>query len=289
MGLSTRTLPSMDRGRLCPGVRPGHPSPHGTSRLGRSWSACAKRALRFSRCGPASSRLRRTVLLVRRSFREAGFLLSPVMIFLRPWFAWRFQELTGEIFFARSPRAGRAGSNAREFAGLKSPVPKGQVIDLERDFGAKISRRKICRAMGPWNSAAGPSPRARRRARPQGNRQGLKALFRKIKLLILKRISAQKFFAGEFAVRLSGDAVQSVSFHAGEDGRVERPATGARGPSTSAYVFAALANDLPCSFPCLTGETSNGDRTNCGGRAVHFFTRGTGGYQANVRKETVPS
>jgi hypothetical protein len=52
------------------------------------------------------------------------------MIFPRRWCGWRFREITGEIFFARSPRAGRAGPTARKLAGRKSPVPKAQVIDF---------------------------------------------------------------------------------------------------------------------------------------------------------------
>jgi hypothetical protein len=73
------------------------------------------------------------------------------MIFLRPWFARRFQEVTGEIFFARSPRAGRAGLNARKSAGRKSPVPKGQVSDFIESFALQNFFAKIRRS---WSACA---------------------------------------------------------------------------------------------------------------------------------------
>jgi hypothetical protein len=68
-------------------------------------SSHADRAARpmffFPRPHPASreARFRRTKRLIPRRVGEASFLLSPVMIFLRPWFARRFREITGEIFF----------------------------------------------------------------------------------------------------------------------------------------------------------------------------------------------
>src|SRR5580658_8014146 len=65
-----------------------------------------------------------------RQMAEIRLLFFPVTMFLRPWFAWRFQEITGEIFFARSLRRGRAGTNAGKSAGRRSPVPKGQVSDF---------------------------------------------------------------------------------------------------------------------------------------------------------------
>ena len=83
----------------------------------------------FARRAIVSAPSRASARLNRRQI-ENGLLLSPVMIFPRRWFARRFRELTGEFFFVRSARTGRAGATARKSAGRKSPVPKHQVIDL---------------------------------------------------------------------------------------------------------------------------------------------------------------
>src|ERR1700722_1635025 len=113
----TQTLPSMDRGRLWPGARPGHPRPH-----------------------PATRKLRRTVVRIQRSIRADGLLLSPVMIFLSHWFIWIFPEITGEIFL-----------------------------------------RVRCA-----------------QARPHGNMQGEKALFQKVKCLILLSLLPCKIFSRKY-------------------------------------------------------------------------------------------
>ena len=73
----------------------------------------------------------------RQQMAEGRRLLLPVMIFPRPWFGWRFREITGEIFLARSPRADHAGPTARKYAGRKSPDPKCQSIEFIGYFGAK--------------------------------------------------------------------------------------------------------------------------------------------------------
>ena len=109
---------------------------------------CARAARRAAFARPAHRAMVSSRAHSRRNRQQTGDnrrLLSPVMIFLRLWFGWRFCELTGEIFFARSPRASRArsaGATARKSAGLKSPVPKHQVFDSIESFALQNFSRK---------------------------------------------------------------------------------------------------------------------------------------------------
>ena len=99
---------------------------------------------RLPRRAIAWAHLRANTRKNRRQMAENRRLLLPVMIFPRSWFGWRFREITGEIFFARSPRVDHTGSNARKFAGRKSPDLEVQMSDFIESFALqKVSRKML--------------------------------------------------------------------------------------------------------------------------------------------------
>jgi hypothetical protein len=103
--------------------------------------------------------------------QKAELLLSPVTLSETPRFAWKFAEITGEFFSAHSPRAGRSLSKENALRSrLRTPLESGAPSGF---FASRI----------------------------QGHPQGLKALFRKVKSLILQRISPCKIFAQMILVR----------------------------------------------------------------------------------------
>src|ERR1700733_15371540 len=104
--------------------------------------ARAARSAEFPRRAIVSAPSRANARKNRRHIAESRLLLSPVLIFPRRWFGWRFPKITGEIFFARSPRAGRARATARKCAGRNSPVPKGQVVEFIESFALQNFREK---------------------------------------------------------------------------------------------------------------------------------------------------
>ena len=138
-------------------------------------SAAERQATRVDGAPRSSRALTRAIHFPfeRRRKRKSrpSLLLSPVMIFLRHCFAWKFPEVTGEIFFVSSVRA---GANAGISAGRKSPVPKGQVSDFVvlfalQNFSAKNApvaqwSAGILPASGSPNELHGPAMTWRGRA-----------------------------------------------------------------------------------------------------------------------------
>jgi hypothetical protein len=110
-----------------------------------AWMGFARTRVLQRATARAPSRVKARLPLNARPGTESAHLLLPVMISRKPRFAWRFQAITGEIFFARngSSRAGHAGSNARKFAGRKAPAPASQAIEFKQYFGVRKNSQKI--------------------------------------------------------------------------------------------------------------------------------------------------
>ena len=108
-----------------------------------AWFARARLLRRTIAPVRARSRVTAHLPSNRRRSAENRLLLFPVMIFLRSWFDWGFRELTGEIFFARSPRVEMEVSTGRMQANLqgkKALFQNVKLLNLLNIFPAKNFR-----------------------------------------------------------------------------------------------------------------------------------------------------
>jgi hypothetical protein len=156
-----------------------------------AWMGFARTRVLQRAIARAPSRVKARLPLNARPGTESAHLLLPVMISRKPRFAWRFREITGEFFSARSPRAGStlsfggrvrsveeerhllyldwphasphlkkaalAGESAGDSAGPESPALESQVIDSKQDLGKENFSRKSHPAEVVFSGATEPS------------------------------------------------------------------------------------------------------------------------------------
>jgi len=107
---------------------------------GAALTGFARMRLVQSAVARATSRVKACLRLHSRQVTESRHLLLPVMFLKKPRFGWRFRAITGELFFARSPRAGiTLSSEGRALSARneqRTPKPSNAPLESREHSGA---------------------------------------------------------------------------------------------------------------------------------------------------------